>query len=63
MKTDAAFFELVEANPDWLAMLSNLALPKFRKASAKTMKQTEEISADFVLEPELVGDSYWTAEF
>lgn len=62
MKTDAAFFELVESNPDWLTELSNLSLPKFRGASSQTMKTTEEISADFLLEPVNESDPYFTSE-
>ena len=62
MKSDAAFFEIVEANPDRLAELSNLPLPKFRAASSKTMKTTEEISADFYLEPVNQKDPHLTAE-
>lgn len=63
MKTDAAFFELVESKPDCLAELSKLPLPTFRGASSQTMKTTEEISADFVLEPVNKSDPYYICEF
>lgn len=62
MKTDAAFFEIFESNPNRFEELINLHLPQFKSASSRSQKKTLQVTFDLLFEPVSANDPHWIAE-
>ena len=59
MKTDAAFFEIFETNPDRLEELTGKDLPKFSSASSQALKKTIQVECDLLFKPVSEDEPEW----
>ena len=62
METDAALFEIFEANPARFAELTNRHLPSFRSATSPTLKKSVQVACDLYFEPVNPADPHWIGE-
>jgi Protein of unknown function (DUF2887) len=62
METDAAFFEIFEANPARFRELTDLPLPVYKSASSQTRKKTLQVSYDLMFAPVNPSDPHLLAE-
>ena len=62
METDAALFEVFEANPSRFGELTNRLLPVFRSAISPALKKSVQVTCDLYFEPVDPNQPHWIGE-